>query len=120
MTKKEKEEMEAAKKMAALRWTEEVKRDVPVPESGFSEGWDFNANAGRVWLGWSDRVGHGTGAAPTDWKGRIGSQGSRAMYSSKLLALKAMRHEMERMLASQLYEVDKMIAKEKEAGEINH
>ena len=63
-----------------------------------------------VWQGWSDRVGHGEGKAPVDYKGRNGSQGSRRMYSTKALALAAMRHEMEQKFAAHLLSVDRKIA----------
>lgn len=114
MTKKEQSEMKAAidraEKLAALRWTAPVERDVEVPQQGYSEGWDYNAFSMSVWQGWSDRIYHGKGKAPVGYKDRNGTQGGRRMYSTKALALAAMRHEMEQKFASHLLSVDRQIA----------
>jgi hypothetical protein len=40
------------------------------------------------------------------------SQGARSLYSTKLLALKAMRNEMERKAARELAKVDALIEQE--------
>ena len=114
MTKKEEAAMQAAidraETLAALRWTGPVERDVGVPLQGYSEGWDYNVHSGRVWFGWSDRVGHGTGPAPTGSdRYRSGSQGSRRMFSTQAKALAAMRHEMEQKAAADLMKVDRQI-----------
>ncbi len=118
MTKKEKAAFDAAIKeaqlLAALRFTQPVEPDVKPPagwKEEYSEGWDFNAYSGRVWLGWSTTVSHGTGPAPLKGERHFnGSQNSRAMYSSEALALRAMRHEMELKFAEQLRQVDESIA----------
>ena len=114
MTKKEQAEMKAAidraETLAALRWTAPVERDVEVPQQGYSEGWDYNAFSMSVWQGWSDRIYHGNGKAPVGYKDRNGTQGGRRMYSTKALALAAMRHEMEQKFASHLLSVDRQIA----------
>jgi len=114
MTKKEQDAMQAAidraDTLAALRWTNPVARDVGVPLQGYSEGWDYNAPSHRVWLGWSDRVGHGSGPAPGEF--RSGSQGSRRMFSTRALALAAMRHEIEKKAAEELLSIDRQIAAE--------
>jgi hypothetical protein len=117
MNKKEQAAMQAAidraETLAALRWTEPVERDIGIPEKGFSEGWDYNTHSQRVWIGWSDRVAHGSGPAPTDFRIRNGSQGSRKMFSTKAKALAAMRHEVEKNAASELLKIDRLIAAEK-------
>ena len=124
MTKKEREAMQAAidraDMLAALRWTNPVERDVLPPKSGqfhreYTEGWDYNAPSSRVWQGWSNSIGHGTGPVPKPNDYTSGSQGSRAMFSTKLLALRAMRHEMERQAARMLMQVDRQIAAEESA-----
>lgn len=121
MTKKEQAAMQAAigraETLAALRWTWPVERDVDVPLNGYSEGWDYNAHGQRVWQGWSDRVAHGEGPAPEANKYLIGSQGSQRMFSTKALALAAMRHEMEQKAAADLMRVDQQIAAATQAGE---
>lgn len=118
MTKKERAEFDAAimraETLAALRWTEPVARDVPIPKDGYSAGWDFNAHSGRVWQGWSSTVSHGEGVRkPTGYTS--GSQGGRAMFSTQELALRAMRHEMEREAAQKLRHLDQSIARAKDA-----
>lgn len=121
MTKKEQAAMQAAidraETLAALRWTGPVARDVGVPLQGYSEGWDYNAHSQRVWLGWSDRVAHGEGKVPEAGKYRSGSQGSRRMFSTKALALSAMRYEMEQKAAADLMRVDRQIAAAMQASE---
>lgn len=121
MNKKERAEYQAAidrcETLAALRWTDPVERDVPAPTpdsaSGtYSEGWDYNAHSKLVWLGWSGPVSHGDGPAPSGGLYRSGRQNSRSLFSTKALALKAMRNEIERMAAENLREVDRRIALE--------
>ena len=122
MTKKEQAAMQAAidraEKLAALRWTGSVDRDVGVPLQGYSEGWDYNAHSQRVWLGWSDQVTHGTGPAPKDRETRLSaSKQSRRMFSTKAKALAAMRHEIEQIAAADLMKVDRQIAAAMQASE---
>ena len=109
MTRRERERLERAETLAAMRWSAPVPRDVPAPEYGDppTTGWDFNALSGRVWEGWSDSSAHGVGRARTPEYSAI--QGPRAMYSSRLLALKAMRHEVEKIAARDLYGIDRKI-----------
>lgn len=121
MNKKEKAELQAAIDRAdlniALRWTEPVERDVPPPPRSdigarYTSGWDYNAYSNRVYRGWSDSVAHGDGDPPTPqtrYKSSA-SQGARPYYSTELLALKAMRHEVERDAATKLMRIDRMIA----------
>ena len=125
MTKKEKAEYQAAlercETLAALRWTDPVERDVPAPTyespSGtYSEGWDYNAHSKRVWIGWSGPVSHGDGPAPSGVIYLSGSQNPRSMFSTKVLALKAMRNEIEMMSAKNLREIDRMISEESKNG----
>lgn len=114
MTKKEQAAMQAAidraETLAALRWTQPVERDVGVPLQGYSEGWDCNAHSMSVWLGWSSPVSHGNGMVPEAGKYRSGSQGGRRMFSTKALALAAMRFEIEQKAAKDLLKVDREIA----------
>lgn len=48
-----------------------------------------------------------------DFPTRTSSQGARSMYSSKLLALKALRHQLERDYAETLASIDMQIEEEK-------
>lgn len=108
MTKKEKTAHDAAlaeaRLLGALRWTSEVRPDVPIPiGAGLSTGWlPFHS---RVEIACSSSVHHATGR--TD---KTTSQNPRNLYSTKLLALRALRHEMELRFAQELANVDKQIA----------
>lgn len=124
MTKKEREHVAALetelRTLAALRWTEPVARDVPPPANGGNGGYSvgFQTNQYRlgtdaVYPAWSSSVSHGEGAPPDrSAASRTGSQGSRSMYSTRLLALKALRHEVELEAAERLAEIDQRIAAE--------
>ena len=114
MTKKEQAEMKAAidraDTLAALRWTNLVPRDVGIPETGYSQGWDYNASTREVFIGWSSSIYHGTGPAPEPGKYKRASQEPRRMYSTEALALAAMRHEIEQKAAADLLKIDRRIA----------
>ena len=127
MNKKEQAAMQAAidraELLSALRWSAPVDRDVAPPDrgyssgysSGYSEGWDFNAYNQTVWLGWSSSIHHGTGPAPKDGERYLSaSQQCRSMYSTKALALAALRHEVERRVAADLMKIDRQIADAKD------
>ena len=102
--------------LAALRWTCPVCRDVPVPEVGYSQGWDYNAYSRETFFGWSTRVLHGTGPAPEAGKHKTGCQQPRCYYSTQALALAAMRHEIEQKAAADLLKIDRQIAALQEGG----
>ena len=101
----------------ALRWSDasEIPPDVPPPD-GYTEytaGWTFNAyDAGRVERGWSSTVSHGSGEPPLAGRYSSGSQNGSSMYSTKTLALRAMRCEMEMRFARILAGIDKQIEDE--------
>jgi len=120
MTKKEQAEMQAAidraETLAALRWTNPVPRDVGIPETGYSQGWDYNAWTREVFIGWSSSIYHGTGPAPEPGKYKSGSQQPRRYYSTQSLALAAMRHEIEQRAAADLLKIDRLIAALQESG----
>jgi hypothetical protein len=115
MTKKERAEFDAlikrAETLAALRWTAPVAPDMPRPETGYIHGWTFNAYSGVVDAAWSGSVSHGrlddNGERP-----KYGSQGGRALFSTRLLALHALRHATEQACAEKLYAIDRAIDKE--------
>ena len=123
MTKKEQAEMQAAidraDTLAALRWTSPVQRDVDLPKDGYSEGWDYNSHSRIVFRGWSCRVSHGKGPAPTPETRRTvsGIQGARRLYSTEALALAAMRHDIELKAAADLLKIDRQIAATQQIGE---
>jgi len=102
--------IDRAETLAALRWTNPVQRDVGVPKDGYSQGWDYNAHAQAVWIGWSSSVSHGRGMRFAEPAGLGGSQNPRAMFSTEALALAAMRHEIELKTAAVLLKIDRQIA----------
>ena len=120
MIKKEQAEMKAAIDRAdtllALRWTNPVRRDVDVPQDGYSQGWDYNAYTREVFMGWSCTVFHGKGPAPEVGKHRSGSQQPRRYYSTQVRALAAMRHEIEQKAAADLLKIDRRIAALQKSG----
>ena len=116
MTKKEKAEFEKAlmqaNKLAALRWTDGAVADVPLPDcfNTESKGWAYVASISygtdRVEQAWSSSCSHGTGTSRSS-----GAQGGVKLFSTELLALKALRHVVENECAARLYRIDKMIEK---------
>ncbi len=115
MTKKERAEMDATifelGRVAALRWTQPVEPDVPVPKwLDRSRGWLPAYD--RVELAWSSSVSHGRG----EWREHgSGSQGARALYSTPTLALRALRYAIEHEAAIKLMKIDRMIRESQEA-----
>lgn len=108
MTKKERAEFDAAIKraetLAALRWTQPVARDLPRPDRGMTSGWDFNVYSGEVFRAWSECTSHGRGPR----REFSGSQNGRALFSTRALALAALRHETEAQCAESLRRIDEM------------
>lgn len=117
MTKKEREEMERLRRelieATAFRFTEAVAPDVDVP--AFNDfisnikGFLFNDywQSPRVEKACSSRVSHAFGRDD-----QTTTQGPRRLYSSRLLALKALRHCLEKQAAKKLAEIDAMILNE--------
>jgi hypothetical protein len=93
----------------ALRWTEPVLPDVMPPKGGddLSKGFLHNSYSMRAEPACSSSVYHGIGR-----NDKTTSQGTRHLYSTRLLALKAMRHEVENEAAKKLHEIDKLIEQE--------
>lgn len=115
MNKKEAAELAAAKKAVivarALNWSEPVLPDVPVPKGSVeTTGYLYNDHSHCVIYARSSSLYHAT-----SWDrmpAKTTSQGSRSLYSTKLLALRALRHAMEKRFADELAEVDIQIQQE--------
>lgn len=116
MNKAEKAALEDAKTQAALRWTAPVEPDVPAPsynsKPGIAEGYHYNSYSLAVPKMWSTSLYHGQGERSKYG----GSQGSRSLYSTKLLALRAMRHSIECECAKKLRDIDRLIEAEAAAA----
>ena len=115
MTKKEQAYLEELLTAIALRHTyEKVEPDLPIPEGG-------SGKTTKGWLYYGESSDHprlqeteSTSYSHKDAGSSSGSQGCRALYSTRLLALRALRRAMEKECAKRLRIVDCMIEKEKE------
>jgi len=117
MNKKEQAVVEDLKLKLALRYTESVEKDIPIPTYGSCVdnklilGYSMNSYSKEVTPSCSSVTGHNT--CGTD---RTRSQFAIAQYSTRLLAYKAMRNEVEKRCAKELREIDRLIEKEIENG----
>lgn len=120
MNKKEQaafEELKTELRLArAMRFTEPVEPDIPIPNGSIlTKGFMFNAYHGiggdRVVRACSSAVGHGF-----DRDDRADTKMPRRLYSSRLLALKAMRHSVEEDVAQRLANIDAQIEAELAKG----
>lgn len=123
MNKKEQAEMAALKKQLAVASafvrTPAVEKDLPPPEFAatikYTHGFDINMHSKSVLEYWSGSVSTHT-ENPEFKKGYMsGSQGGIALYSTRLLALKALRHAVENQAAESLAKIDMQIAAEIQA-----
>ena len=91
----------------AFRFTPEVPYDLQPPSPGSGgkmiKGWDCNSYSQTVSMMCSSSIHHGHG-----WEG-TSSQNPRAMYSTELLAWKALRHELEIEYSQSLADIDAKI-----------
>ena len=116
MTKKEQAIVENLLTQSALRATSEVKPDVPIPGKWgeLVKGWKpvaSTSNSARVEKSCSCAGFHSVGS----WDGQGKSQRPIQQYSTKLLALKALRWEVEQDCASRLRSIDRQIEAEEAA-----
>lgn len=117
MNKREQAELDAAKKAVvvarALNWSEPIAPDVPPPSHSQKDtlGFAYNAHSECVLFARSSSVHHATSydAMPT----KTNSQRALSIYSTRLLALKAMRHSVELVCAEKLARIDMQIAAER-------
>lgn len=106
-------EIDKLKMMLSLRATNDVEPDIEKPGSGMTYGFTVIAGStayGRVVNACSSTVSHG-------WNEygectQTSSQGGIPLFSSRILALKALRRETEIECARRLYMIDKMIEAE--------
>lgn len=108
MNKAEKQVLEDALTLAALRWTAPVAPDLVATDyKVLTKGYLYNSYSPRVEPACSTTIYHSFGRGD-----KTTSQGSRDLYSTKLLALRAMRYEVEKEAAKKLRAIDKMIEAE--------
>ena len=115
MTKKERaafdKALHDARVAGALRWTDPVQPDIYPPEKGgeIVNGWQYNAYELRVEKACTSTIYHARG----QWD-ETRSQGPLRLFSTPLLALKAMRHAIERESAEKLARIDAEITASRE------
>jgi hypothetical protein len=101
--------------VGALRWSDYSvpEPDVKPPSIGqgstLTEGWMFNVHTQRVFVACSSASGHALNRVD-----QTTSQGSLALYSTRVRALRALRCAMEQAFAEQLDRIDVQIAKAEE------
>jgi hypothetical protein len=116
MNKKEQAALDEAKKMAdlrySLRWTskERINHDLHPEYKKTIFGYSFNTHNERIYPEWSQLARHGSGHPPEEitWK-TSASQNGVSLYSTKQLALKALRFELEIKFAETLRRIDNQI-----------
>lgn len=96
-------------RLKSWRLTEMIEPNVKAPSGSgpFQEksfGWTFNAYSKEVYEEWSTRTSHGSIIGLN-----ISQQRSQDMYSSKELALRAMRACVEQQMLAELYKIDQKI-----------
>ncbi len=113
MNKKEKLYVEQLEKELALfkadKITQEILPDVPPPSGGFGEltkGWLFNSYNKMVNKACSSCVGHNP-----HMDDKTSSQNPVHLYSTELLATKAMRYQVELQWLQELAKIDARIFK---------
>lgn len=96
----------------ALCWTATVRPDVapPTASDGDRKGWLFNAYGERVDRACTSSVSHAFGRDD-----KTTTQKPKALYSTRLLALRALRNAVESEAAEKLSKIDNEIADEEVA-----
>lgn len=114
MTKKQINEASGSKEAYRIereqRAAAGVLPDVPIPVTGLAKGWLFNTYRGDVDVACSTSIYHAYGKYD-----ETTSQGARELFSTKLLALRALRYEMALKFAASLTEIDARIHAEQVA-----
>lgn len=93
----------------AMRFTEPVPTDVAIPQAGLAKGWMFNdyIQNPRVDVACTSWTSHSFG---NDQETK--SKRPMRLYSTRLLALRALRHAMEKQCAGLLAGIDEQIESE--------
>jgi hypothetical protein len=111
MTKKEKGYVEFLEneiaEAIAFRFTEDIAPDV-FPPTGYDEiaiGYDFNSYNSTVSPAWTSSNSHGSGHV----RDRSASREAIDLYSTKKLALRALRRTLEKKYSAELARIDRMI-----------
>ena len=109
MNKKELAELDALRMEVrvakAFRLGSPVARDLPPPTGSLAltRGWNFNWHSKAVFMACSDVISNGEG-----WE-KTTSQNPRHLFSTELVALKALRYEVAYRAARELADIDARI-----------
>ena len=112
--KKELEYLNNLKMELSFRRTDKIVPDLLPPDylnNRIINGYSYNLYALRVEKACTSSISHSFG----NWD-KTTSQNTLELYSTRLLALKAMRYEFELKCAAELYKIDNMIEKENNNG----
>ena len=107
MNKKENAYVEKLEMELALRWTAPVEKDVEIPKTSKVIVSGFSHTSTRVTESCSSTLSHSTSSTT-----RANSKDPIKQFSSRLLALKSLRHSIELESAKRLFVIDKQIAEE--------
>jgi len=109
MNKKEQKLVEDLQVIAALKWTDDVVEDIPVPEysSGVVVGYTYNHYSQTVSESCSTSISHSTHS-----KSKTTSRNGIQMFSTKVKALRAMRYAVSLKAAKELRAIDILIEAE--------
>ena len=122
MNKREKAAFQRLEILAALRWTPKVDPDLPIPTEGHTQGWRASVLTsssgdavttvidGSVRRSWSEPNRNGHGEHTEESRLYAGGWRGVALYSTELLAWKALRHGLELEYAANLSRIDKRIS----------
>ncbi len=81
----------------------------PTERGSDTEGWMYNTYTREVYRAWSTAYNHGLGTFANQARSTT-SQNSISLYSTRTLALQAMRRELEFEFATKLHAIDLAIA----------
>jgi hypothetical protein len=97
----------------ALRWTEPVACDLHAPAVAgkVAQGFAFDAESRTILPVWSSCARHGAGVYLKNRGKDASGTGPANMFSTELLALRALRCELERKAAEALAAIDARIEK---------
>lgn len=96
----------------ALRWSEPVEPDLLAGSGDEISGFYVNVHSKKVGVAWSTRTTHGHDYASSKEQKATGSSASQRgidLYSTKELALQALRHEIVKQAVQDLAAIDKRI-----------
>lgn len=112
MNKKEQKLVEDLQIIAALKWTDDVVKDIPVPYSSSTlvVGYTYDQYSKTVSGSCSTSSSHSIHSVS-----ETSSQGGIQMFSTKAKAFKAMRHAVCVKVAQELRYIDKLIEEDCQA-----